>query len=52
MFSVLLILEAALSSCGVGFRSSCLDQNFVYSRNHTLEEILTHLLRQNAELSI
>jgi hypothetical protein len=27
----------ALSSCGVGFRSSCLDQNLVYSWNHPLK---------------
>jgi hypothetical protein len=26
----------ALSNCGVGFRSSCLDQNLVYSWNHPL----------------
>jgi hypothetical protein len=26
--------QDALSSCGVGFRSSCLDQNLVYTWNH------------------
>jgi hypothetical protein len=34
-FAILLILRC-LSSYGNGFRSSCLDQNFVHSWNHLL----------------
>jgi hypothetical protein len=36
---VLLVLKDALSSYGNGFRSSCLDQNFVYSWNHPLTRV-------------
>jgi hypothetical protein len=32
--------SAAFSSCGVGFHSSCLDQNLVYSWNHPLKEAI------------
>jgi hypothetical protein len=33
--------QDALSSCGVGFRSSCLDQNLVYRRNHPLSNVFS-----------